>query len=207
MRARSWWIVSLAMVSIVAGLSAQTARPRSPLEDYAAAPGTRVAWSAEAGRVDTPEARLTISAVVLANDSLTPGRMRGVRVDLQRLTENMPDPFGRTWAAAPNDTIYIEDDWIARVRDAMREIEDTMGRQPPVATSRGLIGAREFWGLYTDVYASDPARRFNAAHYVWNGTAGVTVSGFWFQDRSPADIEVLLTSALAALAREAVTTR
>ena len=60
---------------------APSLRP-TPLEAFAARPAARVTWSKVIGRLESPESRATVTALVVADETGAPREMRGVRIDL-----------------------------------------------------------------------------------------------------------------------------
>jgi hypothetical protein len=126
--------------------------------------------------------------------------MRGIRVDLEHRTSLGEERAGRTWAADSRDSIYVEEEWLPRLREAIREITASIDRPGGRPQSRRLLfGSAKFWDRHPHVDSSETTRHFNAAHYTWDGTTGVWLSGFWFEGRAPAELEALLSGAISAL--------
>jgi hypothetical protein len=77
-------IVLLAFLPVAGQAQINTApAPRpTPLEAFAKQSTSRVAWSSEAGRIDSKEGHAVITALVVEDRAQPPDRLRGVRIDL-----------------------------------------------------------------------------------------------------------------------------
>src|SRR5688572_28611387 len=81
------------------------------LEAFAAQPSSRLTWSKEVGRLERPEARAVVTALVVENPTQAPHRIRGIRIELVKLVKE-----------TARDDVYLEDTELKTVKDALDRI-------------------------------------------------------------------------------------
>ena len=108
---------SIATLALVSGLLAnvaiaQSSEQLSPqptkLEAFATQPSARIIYAKEMGQINSSEARVVVSALIVEDDAEPPGRMRGVRIFLAK--------------EGVTDEVYIEEAKLEAVRKALAEI-------------------------------------------------------------------------------------
>jgi hypothetical protein len=95
------------------GQSGPAAQEVSAFENFVNEPNSRVTWSTEIGRIDSPDAQAVITAISVVGSS--PNReMRGVRMHLTR--------------GASKDRIYVERRYVKQLSDVLVEIDEMAPR-------------------------------------------------------------------------------
>ena len=160
----------------------------SSLETFAGAPTAHVTWSKEVGQIESDEARVTITALMIKDAVHTPQRMCGIRIDLAN--------------QKASDQVYLETAKLEAVRRALEEIESGIGtfRKEPAGSPYRYLGAAEFWHPNLKVHT------LNAAYYVAPDPSGLSLSaykdqGFRFPDHRPSELAELIGMAMSELQR------
>jgi hypothetical protein len=187
-------LVVLLSVLPVAGqaqtVAASTPQP-TPLEAFAKQTGSRVAWSSEAGRIDSRDAHAVITALVVEDDAQPPDRLRGVRIDLS-------DQDGK-------DQVYLGEETLPAFKNAFDEISQSAAHgcasnSGDVCPPNLFVGAALFW--YGDRVPS--VHTLTAAHYFRQGSTGLVlqtigVGRFWFPDQDASRLSAAMTRAMDQL--------
>src|SRR5439155_8074645 len=96
---------------------------RSPLEAFAARSTAKTVWSKMIGRLESREARATITALILEDTTDTASVMRGLRIDLAHTVAN-PSCDWKYWAwrimcQRANAAVYVEEGRLDAVRNGL----------------------------------------------------------------------------------------
>jgi hypothetical protein len=149
--------------------------PSSPLEAFAARPTTTVVWSKLIGRLEAPESRATVTALIVEDATATPRVMRGLRIDLAHIGAPPSCDWKyvawRIMCQRSNAAIYVEEGRLEKVRNSLE---------------RGGVELRpmEFISHYTST---------------GSGSSGLIVCGYQFSYRRGSELAALFTRAIAAL--------
>ena len=181
-------IVLLAALPVAGQAQINTApAPRpTPLEAFAKQSTSRVAWSSEAGRIDSKQGHAVITALVVEDRAQPPDRLRGVRIDLS-------DQDGK-------DQVYLGEETLPAFKKAFDEISQSAARGCSWNSGEGIcpptliVGAALFW--YGDAVPN--VHTLTAGHYFQRGSTGLLLSTigvgrFWFPDQDAS----LLSAAFA----------
>jgi hypothetical protein len=158
------------------------------LEAFAAQSTAKVTWSREVGQIESDEARVIVTALIIEDALHTPNRMCGVRIDLSNRNAR--------------DQVYLEETKLEVVRKALEEIENGIERyrQEPADSPYGYFGAAEFWHPHLKVHTLD------AAYYIAPDSSGLSLSaykgqGFRFPDHRPLELAKVIGMATDQLKR------
>ena len=183
-------VIALLGCLLSLGWAQVSPRPRfqpTPLEAFAKQPTSHIAWSNEAGRIDSKEAHAVITALVVEDTAQPPDRLRGIRIDLS-------DQDGK-------DQVYLGEETLGTLRDAM----DQISRDAPNGCSRSSNGAC-FVGSCLFRYAdgTPSVHTLAAAHYFQQGSSGLVldtlgVGRFWFPDQDAAQLAAAFARAIDQL--------
>ena len=158
------------------------------LEAFAGHATAQVTWSKEVGQIESGEARVTITALMIKDAVHTPQRMCGIRLDLAN--------------RKASDQVYLEAAKLEAVRKALEEIESGIGtfRKEPAGSPYRYLGAAEFWHPHLKVHT------LNAAYYIAPDSSGLSLSaykdeGFKFPDHRPSELAKVIDVAMGELQR------
>ncbi len=189
---------ALATLALISGLLASAAiaqtsqRPAlqpTRLEAFATQPTARVTWSKEIGQINSSEASVIVTALIVEDETSPPNRMRGVRIDLanQKAT----------------DQVYIEEAKLEAIKKALAEIIRGMerARRERSDTRYRYLGAAEFWRPGEWVHT------LNAAFYIAPDSSGLSISAyneqeFRFPNHSPSELAALIYRAIGELKQQ-----
>jgi len=183
-------LVALCGLLLNIGLGQVKPTPLQPsrLEEFVAHPTARVTWSKEVGQIESNEARVTITALMIEDAVHTPRRMCGIRLDLAN--------------QKASDQVYLETAKLEAVRRALEEIESGIEtfRKEPAGGPYRFLGADEFWHPHLKVHT------LNAAYYVAPDSSGLSLSaykdqGFRFPDHRPSEFRKVIGVAMGELQR------
>jgi hypothetical protein len=153
------------------------------LEAFAGQPTAQVTWSREVGRIDSNEARVVVTALIVENAAQSDKRMRGIRIDLTNQNES--------------DHVYLEEAKLEAVKKALEEIESGIEtfRKEPASSPHTYLGAAEFWHPHLKVHT------LNAAYYIAPDSSGLSLSayreqGFRFPDHRPSELAKAIGQAM-----------
>jgi hypothetical protein len=184
--------VALLPVAGHAQAGAASAPQPTPLEAFAKQPAARVAWSGEAGRIDSREAHAVITALVVEDHAQPPDRLQGVRIDFS-------DQDGK-------DQVYLGEETLPAFKKAFDEISQSAahgcawnsgGRVCPPTL---IVGAALFW--YGDRVPN--VHTLTAGHYFQQGSTGLVlqtigVGRFWFPDQDASQLSAAFARAMDQL--------
>lgn len=153
------------------------------LEAFAGQGTARVTWSKEAGRIESDEARVVVTALIVENAAQSDKRMRGIRIDLTNQNES--------------DQVYLEEAKLEAVKKALEEIESGIEtfRKEPASSAHTYLGAAEFWHPHLNVHT------LNAAYYIAPDSSGLSLSayrdqGFRFPGHRPSELAKAISRAM-----------
>jgi len=141
--------ILIALLGLLLGLGRAQVNPAprfqpTPLEAFAKQPTSHIAWSNEAGRIDSREAHAVITALVVEDTAQPPDRMRGIRIDLA-------DQDGK-------DQVYLGEEILGAFKDATDQISRDAARgcswNSGGACSSNLLSVRRCSGTPTGLRAS-----------------------------------------------------
>jgi len=175
-----WAISGAAPVGAPEGQQ-QGAPPRelrpSPLEAFVTRSSAKVVWSNTVGRLESQEARATITALIAEDTTSTPNVMRGLRIDLAHIGAT-PSCDWKYWAwrimcERANAAVYVEEGRL-----------ETIGK----TIERGAAELRpwEYISRYTTTAGGQ-------------ASTGLIVCGYQFSYREPGELAALFTRAIAEL--------
>ena len=164
----------------------------TPLEAFAGLPATRIAWSQEVGRLDTPEAHAVVTVLILEDTAQPPDRMRGVRIDLRNRDSK--------------DQVYLGEDTLGAYTNALDEISQTTpgfrntARDSVAPGGTSYLGAGLFW------YGDNTPRvhALSAAYYFAPDSEGLCLSAFKepefrFPDQDASQFSAIIARAIDQL--------
>lgn len=170
---------------------AASAPQPTPLEAFAKQTASRVAWSGEAGRIDSREAQAVITALVVEDHAQPPDRLRGVRIDLS-------DQDGK-------DQVYLGEETLPAFKKAFDEISQSAAHgcawnSGDICPPNVFVGAALFW--YADKVPN--VHTLTAAHYFQRGSTGLVlqtigVGRFWFPDQDASQLSATFARAIEQL--------
>lgn len=189
---------SLATLALVSGLLVNAAIAQTGqrlqlqptrLETFATQPAASVAWSKEVGQINSAEARVAVTALIVEDATAPPHRMRGVRIDLTNQNAT--------------DQVYIEEAKLEAIKKALSEIargiEEFHNEQSD--TPRRYFGSAEFRQIYEKFHT------LNAAYYIVPGSSGLSLSAFKEQEfrfpyHNPSEMAALIGRAMEELKQQ-----
>src|SRR5262245_43706886 len=150
----------------------------TPLEAFADRATATVVWSKLVGRLEGPESRATVTALIVEDATVTPRVMRGLRIDLAHIgTPPSCDWKYVAWnimCKRANAAVYVEEVRLDEVRKALER---------RAAELRPGEGISEYESWVGSVQVS----------------RGLIVCGYQFSDRRGSDLAALFTRAIAEL--------
>ncbi len=159
------------------------------LEAFATQPSARVVWAKEVGRIDSDEARVVITALIVEDAVPLPARMRGIRIDLVN--------------QKAKDEVYLEEAKLEAVTKALEEIESGIEsfRKEPESAPYRYLGAAEFWHPRLSIHT------LNAAYYIAPDSLGLSLSAykeqqFRFPNHRPAELAQAIARAIDELKQQ-----
>ena len=134
------------------------------LEAFASLPTAHITWSKEVGRLERPEARAVVTALVVDDPLQPPHRRRGIRIELSN--------------QMARDQVYIEDTELETVKKALDKIASGIVefRNEPGSSPLMYLGACELRQPYPTVHTLD------AAYYITSASSGLSLSAFKSQE-------------------------
>ena len=158
------------------------------LEAFAGRPDAHVTWFKETGRIESSEARVVITALVVEDTSHALRRMRGVRLDL----------FNNN----ATDQVYLEEARLEPVKKALDQIESEIEdfQKEREGAAYRYRGAAEFW------HPDQRIHTLNAAYYIAPDSSGLSLSaykaqGFRFPGHRPSELAAAIGRAMDELKR------
>jgi hypothetical protein len=158
------------------------------METFAAQPRAQTLWSRDVALIQSNEARVMVTALIIKDSAQPPQRMCGVRMDLanQKAT----------------DQVYLEEAQLEPIKRALEviEIEVETFRKEPDSTPYRYRGAAEFWHPELKVQL----HTLNAAYYLAPDSAGLSLSAyknqqFRFPNHRPAELAQAIGRAIDEL--------
>jgi hypothetical protein len=156
------------------------------LEAFVGEPTAKVTWSKEVGQIESDEARVIVTALMIKDAVQPPHQMCGIRIDLANQNAR--------------DQVHLEEAKLEAVRKALEEIENGIDgyRKEPVDSPYRYYGAAEFWHPYLKVHT------LNAAYYIAPDSSGLSLSaykgqGFRFPDHRPSELATVIGMAMDEL--------
>ena len=144
-------------------------------EAFATQPTALVTWSKEVGQIESPKARVTVTALIIEVREPVPQQMCGIRIDLA--THNA------------SDQVYLEEAHLETIKAALEQIDSEIAsfRNEPDPAPNRYRGAAEFWHPQLRVHT------LNAAYYIVPGSSGLSLSAykqqeFRFPDHRPLEL-------------------
>jgi hypothetical protein len=130
------------------------------LEAFAGQPTAQVTWSKEVGQIESDEARVIVTALIVEAAVPPPRRMCGIRIDLA--------------SKNARDQVYLEEAKLEALRKALEEIESGIEsfRKEPASSPYRYLGASEFWHPHLKVHT------LNAAYYIAPDSSGLSLSAY-----------------------------
>lgn len=159
------------------------------LEAFAGRPTARVTWSKEVGRIDSNEARVVVTALIIEDTVQPPHRMRGIRIDLAN--------------QSAKDQVYLEESTLELVKRALGEIESGIEsfRKEPASAPYRYRGACELWQPRPTVHT------LSAAYYIAPDSSGLSLTAFKgqefrFPDHKPSELTEAISRAMNDLKQQ-----
>jgi hypothetical protein len=163
----------------------------TPLEAFAKQPASHIAWSSEAGHIDSREAHAVITALVVEDSAQPPDRLRGIRIDLS-------DEDAK-------DQVYLGEETLPAFKNAMDDISrdaahgcewNAGGVCPPNI----YVGSCLF--RYLDKVPN--VHTLTAAHYFRQGSTGLSLGviglgKFQFPDQDASQLSAAISRAMEQL--------
>jgi hypothetical protein len=156
------------------------------LEAFAGQSTAQVTWSKEVGQIESDEARVIVTALMIKDAVQSPYQMCGIRIDLANQNAR--------------DQVYLEEAKLEAVRMALEEIENGIEsfRKEPASSPYRYLGAAEFWHPHLEVHT------LNAAYYIAPDSSGLLLSaykgqGFRFPDHRPSELAKAIGKAMDEL--------
>ena len=163
----------------------------TPLEAFAHQPTTHVTWSKQVGGLDSSEAHVTVTALVLEDTAQHPDRMRGIRIDLSGLDSK--------------DEVYLGEETLGVYKNALDEIRPTQEFRNS-ARDNLAPGGTSYLGACVFRYVDKPPRvhTLSAAYYFAPDSEGLYLSafkgaGFRFPDQDPLRLSAAINAAIDQL--------
>jgi hypothetical protein len=171
------WAVSGISPTAAPGDQQQEEQPKelapSPLEAFVARSTATVVWSKLIGRLEGPESRATVTALIVEDTTATPRVMRGLRIDLAHI--GAPPSCDWKYVAwmilckRANAAVYVEEGRLEEVRNSLK-------------SGGAVLRPWEFISHYTSTFSS-----------------GLIVCGYQFSYRRSSELAALFTRAIAEL--------
>lgn len=191
---------SLAALAAISGLVVNIAiaqegqrLPLQPtrLEAFATQPAARVLWAKEMGQINSSEARVVVTALIVEDEAEPPGRLRGIRIFLSKQDVT--------------DQVYIEEAKLEAVRKALAEIarrvEEFHNEQSdtPLRYSGSAV--------FRQLNENEMFHTLNAAYYIVPGSSGLSLSAFKDQEfrfpyHNPSELAALIGRAMEELKQQ-----
>jgi hypothetical protein len=145
------------------------------LEAFAGQPTAKITWSRKVGQIESDEARVIVTALMIKDAVQPPHQMCGIRFDLANKNTR--------------DQVYLEEAKLGAVRKALEEIDSGIERyrKQPADSPYRYYGSAEFWHPHVKVHT------LNAAYYIAPDSSGLSLSaykdqGFRFPNRRPSEL-------------------
>ncbi len=164
---RSATVATLCGLFFNIGLAQVNPRPSlqpTPLEAFAGRPTAQVTWSKEFGRIESAEACVVITALVVEDAVRPPRRMRGIRMELA--SQNV------------TDQVYLDEAKLELVKKALEQIGrgiESFRNERGDAPLR-YLGACELRQPRPTVHT------LSAAYYIAPDSSGLSLSAFKGQE-------------------------
>jgi hypothetical protein len=159
------------------------------LEAFAADPVAEVTWSKPVGTIDSREAHVNVTAVVIEDTAKPPHRMRGVRIDLAN--------------AKATDQVYLDESRLEAVKNALDQIDSEIAsfKTEPEGAAYRYRGAAEFWHPDVRIHT------LNAAYYIAPDSSGLSLSAYKGQefrlpDHRPSELARAIVRAMDELKQQ-----
>jgi hypothetical protein len=136
----------------------------TPLEAFAGQPSARVTRSKEVGRIESAEARVVVTALVVEDAVKPPYRMSGIRMGLTNQNAT--------------DQVYLDKPKLEELKKALEEIErgiEDFRNEQGDAPLR-YLGSCELWQPRPTVHT------LSAAFYIAPNSSGLSLSAFKGQE-------------------------
>jgi hypothetical protein len=145
----------------------------SPLETFTARATATVVWSRLIGRLEGPESRATVTALLVEDATATPRVMRGIRIDLGHISAPPSCDWKyvawRIMCKRANAAVYVEEGRLEEVRNMLER-------------GSAVLRPWEFISHYRSTFSS-----------------GLIVCGYQFSYRRGSELAALFTRAIAEL--------
>lgn len=158
-----------ALLGFLLNVTLAQVKPTPPLqptrlEAFALQPTAEVTWSKEVGQLESNEARVIVTALMIKDAAQPPHQMCGIRIDLTN--------------RKASDQVYLEEAKLEAVRKALEEIESAIEgfRKERSDTPYRYHGAAEFWHPHLRVHT------INAAYYIAPDSSGLSLSAYKGQE-------------------------
>lgn len=180
-----FWIPVLCSFSAEILLCQQPALRPSALEAYLQQPNVQVTWSLEVGRLDSPEAQVTVTAIVAQASPAQ--KITGVRVELANRNGI--------------DHVYLSGEQLPALIDALNNLDNGVQE---FRNARPITGYK-YMGSSALRQTQPPfIHTLTASYYVAPDSSGLALSSYnredyRFPDRRPADLVLFLSKALGEL--------
>lgn len=186
-------LVAATLCGLLLNIGIAQVKPTPPLrptrlEAFAAQPSSRITWSKEVGRLEHPEARAVVTALVVENPTQAPHRMRGIRIELVKLVKE-----------TARDEVYLEDTELKTVKQELDKIASGIDefRREPRTSPYMYLGSCELRQPRPTVHT------LSAAYYIAPDSSGLSLSAFKKQEfRFPGYSPSLLAAAIGRAMQE-----
>jgi len=132
----------------------------TPLEAFAGQPSAQVTWSKEVGRIESAEARVVVTALVVEDAVQPPHRMRGIRIELTNQNAT--------------DQVYLDEAKLEAMKKALEEIESGI---EGFRNERG-DGPLRYLGACELRQSRPTVHTLSAAYYIAPDSSGLSLSAF-----------------------------
>ena len=184
--------ILIALLGFLLGLGRAQVNPTprfqpTPLEAFAKQPTSHIAWSGEAGRIDSREAHAVITALVVEDTAQPPDRLRGIRIDLS-------DQDGK-------DQVYLGEETLGVFKDATDQISRDAAHGCLCASNGAcFVGSC----LFRHADGIPSVHTLSAAYYSGQGSSGLVldtlgVGRFWFPDQDASRLSAAIARAMSQL--------
>jgi hypothetical protein len=171
------WAVSGIAHTAAPGDQQQGEQPKelapSPLEAFAARATATVVWSKLIGRLESPESRAIVTALIVEDATTTPRVMRGLRIDLAHIGAppscNWNYVAWRIMCKRANAAVYVDEGRLEEVRSMLKR-------------GSAVLRPWEFISHFTSTFSS-----------------GLIVCGYQFSYCRGSELAALFTRAIAEL--------
>jgi hypothetical protein len=165
---------------------AQSPAPKpTPLETYASNSGTRTLVSRDVGSLDSSDATVNVTVLVLEDSGEPASQMRGVRFDLRN--------------NSAQDQVYLDEAQLTSVKKDLADIERGIpGLKRDDSAPYRVQGTQSCWRPYPAVRILCPAYYVGPDHSALRLGAYGT-EGFAFPGRRPAELSDLIDRAIEEL--------